>query len=421
MATALSCSTVNDLLARNDTLFGAWIYEALRESSPWVRLTPTEAFPEGSGYTHRNIRIEGMTTASAESDWTDITASNGSTINPLSAPTLTALTWGQTYTNWNPKYKGYITPCISLDDLKFDHLVAQQIGGTVNQLTQVTDEVLSNRARYEAARLMPQIAARPGYVNGGNGIAGITDTTTDVNKAGVPIPTAGIDQTLLDKVYLYLLRIGGGAPSSRAGMANGVPVLNLICDKELSDYLIRSYNSSAAAGTPIVGTYANFLWGDPGELLKPLGVDRQYRGFAHIVDTEIPRYDLVAGQLVRRLPWSMTSADSGSKRVFNSAYETAQYSIAYIKPNDAYACAVIKDSSAKDIAGASFEDHPYYYSMTFFWSNIKDNTTNILGKLGRWIGIAANASHPMYPDRGMTIVYKRCYADVTFPACVCNP
>jgi hypothetical protein len=59
--------------------------------------------------------------------------------------------------------------------------------------------------------------------------------------------------------------------------------------------------------------------------------------------------------------------------------------------------------------------------MTFFWSNIKDNTTNILGKLGRWIGIAANASNPIYPDRGMTIVYKRCYADVTFPACACTP
>ena len=78
-------------------------------------------------------------------------------------------------------------------------------------------------------------------------------------------------------------------------------------------------------------------------------------------------------------------------------------------------------NAAKDIAGASFEDHPYYYSMSFFWSNIKDNTTNILGKLGRWIGIAAQASHPMYPDRGMTILRKRCPNDITFPACSCTP
>lgn len=419
-ATAITCSTIDNIFATNDSLFGGWIYNALRETSPWVRLTKFEAFPEGTGYTHQNIRIEGMTTASAETDWTSLTTASRTSLgyNALSAPTLTALTWGQTYTSWNPAYKGYITPCISLDDLKFDHMVTEQITQTVNQLTQVTDEVLSNRARYECARLMPQISCRPGFVNGGNGIQGITDTTTDVNKAGVPVPTSTIQQSILDTLYIYLLRQGGGSPGSRAGMMDGVPQLNFICSKEASDALIRAYTSTAG-----VGIASDFHFADPGELLKPLGVTRAYRGYVHIIDAEIPRYDLVAGQMVRRLPWSMTAsgASTGQRRIYNTAYETAGYELYYVKPNDAYACAVIKDSSAKDIAGASFEDHPYYYSMSFFWSNIKDNTTNILGKLGRWIGISANASHPMYPDHGMTILAKRCYADQTFAACGCQP
>lgn len=413
MATALTCATVNDYLARNDTLFGPYIYQAIRETSPWVALTPTEAFPEGTGYTHRNIRIEGMTTGSAEADWTQVTASNGSTINPLSAPTLTALTWGQSYTNWNPSYKGYLTPCISLDDLKFDHMVTEQITQTVNQLTQVTDEVLSNRYRYEHARLMPQISARPGFGTGS--IVGVTDTTTDVNKAGVAIPTATASQSFLDTCHTYLLRLGAGAPDSRGGTDNGIPALDLITSKEHSDKLIREAGTASLNN----GIIDNFHFGNPDELLKPLGVTRMFRGFNHVIDVELPRYNLVAGQLVRVLPFTMTSADSGQKRIYNTAYETAAYELIYIKPRNAMAAAIIKDSSAKDIAGAAFEDHPYYYSMTFFWSNIKDNTTNILGKLGRWIGIAAQASHPMYPDRGLTILQKRCAYDQTFPACAC--
>jgi len=414
MATALTCSQVNDYLARNDSLFGPYIYNSTRETSPWVRLTPTEAFPEGTGYTHRNIRIEGITAGSSEGDWSAITASSGASINPLSAPTLTALQWGQSYTNWSPSYKGYITPCISLDDLKFDHQVVEQVSRVVEQLTQVTDEVLSNRYRYEHARLMPQISCRPGFGTGS--IAGVTDTTTDVNKAGVAVPTADLHQSLLDTLHVYLLRIGAGRPESAGGMDNGVPALDLVCSKEVSDNLIRSSGVASLNN----GIIDNFHFGNPDELLKPLGVTRVFRGYNHVIDNEIPRYNLVAGAFSRVLPFTMTSADSGNKRIFNTAYETAAYELVYVKPRNAMAAAIIKDSTAKDIAGAAFEDHPYYYSMSFFWSNIKDNTSNILGKLGRWIGIAAQASHPMYPDRGMTIIRKRCPYDQTFPACGCN-
>lgn len=413
MATALTCDTVNDYLARNDTLFGPYIYEAMRESSPWVRLTPTEAFPEGTGYTHRNIRIEGITTGSNEGDWSAVTASNGSSINPLSAPTLTALQWGQSYTNWAPSYKGYITPCISLDDLKFDHMVTEQVSRVVEQLTQVTDEVLSNRYRHEHARLMPAISCRPGF--GPSGISGTTDTTSAFNKSGVVPPTSTLHQSILDTLHTYLLRLGAGRPESAGGMDNGVPAIDLVCSKEVSDYLIRSSGVASLNN----GIIDNFHFGNPDELLKPLGVTRVFRGWNHVIDVEIPRFNLVAGQMSRVLPFSMTSADSGNKRIFNTAYETAAYEYIYAKPRNAMSAAIIKDSTAKDIAGAAFEDHPYYYSMTFFWSNIKDNTTNILGKLGRWIGIAAQASHPMYPDRGMGIFAKRCYADQTFPACGC--
>jgi hypothetical protein len=406
MATALTCSAANDLLARNDTMFGPWIHEAVRETDIWnLDFIKTAPFPEGSGYTHRSIMIEGMTTASAEDDWTAVTASAGGVINPLSAPTITDLTWGQNYTNWAPSYKSYKTPCISLDDLRFDTDVATQLTATVNQLSQLTAEWNGNRARYESARLMPQISCRPGY--GPNGIAGVTDTTVMVNKSGVVHPTAKLHQTHLDDAYEWLLTQGAGQASSRANIEDGMPVLTLVTSRQTSDNII---NSS--------GIQDNFRYGNPGELLKPLGVRRVFRGYAHVTDVELPRFDIVAGQLVRRLKWSMTSADSGSARTINSAWNTAAIELNYILPKDAYIKRVINPFE-REIAGASFMDRPEYYNAQFYWHNQRDNSTNIFGKIGRWVGLSANASEPVYPKRGLTILAKRCAYDQTFTSCTC--
>src|SRR5690606_5850012 len=102
-------------------------------------------------------------TESDESDWTAVTASNGGSINPLSAPDFVDLSVGQTYRDWSPFAKNYRFPCISLDDMKFDHMAAQQLVKHVNKAKEITDEVFSNRVRYEYARLVPQIIASPGF------------------------------------------------------------------------------------------------------------------------------------------------------------------------------------------------------------------------------------------------------------------
>lgn len=412
MATALTCSAANDLLAVSTNMFGPWIHEATRERDVWNMMIPKLPYPEGVGYTQRSIMIEGMTTGSAEDDWASVAQSSGGVINPLSAPTISDVEWGQSYTNWSPKYKSYKTPCISLDDLRFDHLVKEQLTKTVNQLTQLTSEWNSNRARYEAARLMPQTSCRPGF--GPNGIAGVTDTTVMVNKAGVVHPTSTLNQTHLDEAYEYLLAMGAGEASSRANVIDGAPVLTLITSRKTSDAIIRASGSSGNNN----GIRDDFHFGNPGELLKPLGVSRVFRGFAHVCDVELPRFDIVAGQLVRRLKWTTTSADSGTKRIINSSWNTAAIELNYIMPRDAYNCRVINPFE-REIAGASFMDKPEYYNANFFWHNVQDNTSNVFGKIGRFVGLSANASEPVYPLRGLSFLALRCQNDQTFSACSC--
>lgn len=401
----LTCATVNDQFARNDSMFGAWIHEQMRETDPWYNLIKKEAFPEGRGYTQRDIMIERMSTYDDQGSWTAITASNGSTINPLSLPAFTDLAWGQSYTNWSPYMNSYRTQCVSLDDFKFDHEITKQVQATVDQLALVTSEIMANRARYESARLMPAVSINPGYGNA-NGAYGIVDTTHAFGKTGLTLSSYQLNQSHLDDLWEACLKDGAGAASSRASVADGAAVLALITSRLRSDYIIKQ-----------AGIRDDYHWGDPGELLKPLGVRRVFRGFAHICDVEIPRFNFATNILSRVLPWSQSDADSGKKAVANPSWNSASYEYNYILPMDAFSFAVIKDSSSKEIAGASFEDYPYYYTAQAFWHNVKDNSTNTLGKLGRWLMMVANASHPHYPQRGRAILSLRCPNDQSFGAC----
>lgn len=404
MATELTCAQVNDYLARNDNMFGPWIHEALKESDPWYALTPKEAFPEGRGYTQKDILIEGITTGSDESDWDAVTASNGSTINPLSLPDFTDLSWGQTYTEWSPYAKNYRTPCIALDDLRFDNMAAKQLGATVEQLKGVTKEMWANRARYEYARLVPQITARPGF---GSGIAGVTDTTKMVK---VPAATSVVTQSILDAAYDQILSTGAGEdPLGPVNREDGAPVFTFITSRATSDNIIRAS-----------GIRDDFRYGDPGQLLKPLGVRRVYRGFAHVVDTELPRFNLVDNVWTRVMPWTMSATSSGYKRTRNASYATAEYELNYIHLRSAMSFAIINTQTARPVPEVSFTDRPEYYNAQVLWHNVQDNSSNTLGKIGRFLFLAAGATHPGTPFRAMTILSRRCSSDQTFTGCSCG-
>src|SRR5690606_13647042 len=106
----------------------------------------------------------------------------------------------------------------------------------VNKAKEITDEVFSNRVRYEYARLVSQIIASPGF---GAGIQGITDTTKMIKAPTAP--SSVLTQGILDAVYDHLLRTGAGqdplGPVSREDFA---PVFTLITSRGTSDNIIRA-------------------------------------------------------------------------------------------------------------------------------------------------------------------------------------
>jgi len=392
---ALSCATVNDVFQRLSNQFSVDIHERYSAEDPWGRLLRVGKFPLGKGTTLTEITTERVMSGSFEDDWTNVGVSNGGavtsdTANPQNAEDLS---FGETLRNWNLQSKSYKTPCLNLDDLKTSFEVEDQVEKTVNQLTQMTKRVLSNRRRAEYLRLVPKISC-------GVDAIGVSHATIDDN---FPLPTSVLVQGLLDVLRVVMIR--NGAAKDALGMENGAPVLGLITSAETSRNLLRQ--------NPDLRQDLHFA--NPSELIAPLGVERSYGGFYHIWDIEIPRYNFVSEngtglKWVRIYPFVKVVVNGQTSWEPNAAYEATTYELSYIFHPNVYEEAV--QQVGPNIPGADFKDFPYYYSGQFFWLNILDITNNPLGKIGRWMGIFCSGSRPLAPFLGAAIMHLRCPNDI---------
>ena len=423
---SISCSTVNDLFSRETNRFSVDVWERYSVDGPWGRLTRVGKFPQGMGTTLTEITVERVLSGSFENSWANVgTSGDGIADGNVSngcVPSPTNLSFGQTYRTWNLQTQSYQTPCICLDDLKTSFQIESQIAKTVEQLTQLTKTVLDNRRRSAYLQITNKIQSgyNTEYTFNSNSSIPSTASGGDLNycvngtSVGLPAPTYQLSQDQLDELRVVLIRDGAG--HNALGKENGAPVLGLVTSPETSRQLLRN-NSDLRQ---------DIRYATPSELIAPLGVDRSFQGYYHLVDMEVPRFTystpsynssgvLVSGGWTQIYPFVSTSTNKGLRWDHNPAYDVAPYEAAFIFHPDVYEEAV--QQVGPNIPGAAFDDYPYYYSGQFFWLNIRDAVQNPLGKIGRWLAVFQNGTRPIAPYLGRTIIHKRCANDYNQVGC----
>ena len=423
---SISCSTVNDLFSRETNRFSVDVWERYSVDGPWGRLTRVGKFPQGMGTTLTEITVERVLSGSFENSWANVgTSGDGIADGNVSngcVPSPTNLSFGQTYRTWNLQTQSYQTPCICLDDLKTSFQIESQIAKTVEQLTQLTKTVLDNRRRSAYLQITNKIQSgyNTEYTFNSNSSIPSTASGGDLNycvngtSVGLPAPTYQLSQDQLDELRVVLIRDGAG--HNALGKENGAPVLGLVTSPETSRQLLRN-NSDLRQ---------DIRYATPSELIAPLGVDRSFQGYYHLVDMEVPRFTystpsynssgvLVSGGWTQIYPFVSTSTNKGLRWDHNPAYDVAPYEAAFIFHPDVYEEAV--QQVGPNIPGAAFDDYPYYYSGQFFWLNIRDAVQNPLGKIGRWLAVFQNGTRPIAPYLGRTIIHKRCASDYNQVGC----
>ena len=431
-------AAINTILAEEANRIGQDIHKRTVHTSPWIDLVPQTAFPDGMGYQlttlvyDRAIPTPTDGAANPGADWTPLGAStqSGNSFNTSSENQLiddaassivgANVAAGKSFLSFTKQLKEYKieravieSPRISLEDLRFAAHRQEQLRAIMDLMAEASRYTWENRYRDEFDRLAANLVAckASGTAfrdtvdsdNDGNSddkFEGTQTSEVDIDTSGAGnadiTPDANISNAVLDSTYYKLIRKGAG--SNAYGRENGRPVFGLVLSSE------ASYQLQTEAGFRDDVRYNNAKVSD---LIAPLGIEKSFRGFYHLIDDLAPRFTEAGGTLTRVLPYTM----DGAQTIVNTAYDTANFEAAYVIHPDVMESQIPNPFTGG--AGVSF--NPVNYRGKFDWRNILSEATNPDGSIGFFRGVLASASKPIKTDFGYVILFRR---DSSTPAAV---
>jgi hypothetical protein len=437
-----SANAINTILTEEANRIGADVHQRMMHTSPWIDLVKKSTFPEGMGYqlttliydrsvpttdeegTAQGVRwdsVGGLNTAAnafgvsqTDQQLTDaadqVQGPNGPG-NDAGAAGLATSGDRRNFVNFSKQLKAYSiersiveSPRISVDDLRYAAHRQEQLRAVIDTLSEATRHIWEQRYRDEFDRLAGTFvvckttsSSFSTTVNSkpveGQDTATIGGFNTGPADAGTESSiNANISNALLDKIYFQLIR--KGASQGAYGRENGRPVFGLVCSSEASNQLVTE--------SEVFRDNLRYNNARVGELVAPLGVERSYRGFYHLVDDLAPRFKDAAGGaglLERVEPYKVVKGVTS----VDGDYDSAPYEVAYVIHPEVMESQIPAPFSGSN--GLTF--NPVNYSGDFKWSNILSETTNPDGTVGFFRGVLAAASKPIKTDFGYVVIFKR--------------
>lgn len=429
---------INTILTQEAGRIGADIHKATLHTSPWIDLIRQSTFPEGMGYTlstlvyDRALPITPLThdlgDGSGQSvgvDWSAVgTEQNsasrgftgGQTESTASIPTEDA---NVNIIDFSKELKTYKlsravieSPRINVEELRYATHRAEQLRAIMDLLKESTRNSWETRYRQQYDKLCDNVvfakSASSIFSTGAEGkvthsndstetLLNVDDTVTDGGDAGADNnvdSNANISNALLDKIYFQLVRKGAGA--NAYGRENGRPVFTLVCSSE------ASYQLMTEAGFRDDVRYNNAKVSD---LIAPLGVEKSFRGFYHLIDDMAPRFNVaLTGDNNNLVEVPVYDVDTANNKVkVNGAYDDAEIEAAYVLHQDVMESLI--PAPIGNVNGLTFD--PVSYKGDFKWTNIPDVIRNPDGQIGFFRGIMASASKPIKTDFGYLILFRR--------------
>ena len=450
LSTDTGLTALDTVLAQQANVIGKQVYRSTLHTSPWLDLIPQSVFPEQQSYQlttlvyDRSIPTTDSTGSAAGVIWHNLalledadtfTTSTKEGTQPLTgATTQTAGPLGgnadngadladatRSFVRFTKKLKPYTlqratieSPKISLEDLMFAVHREQQLNAVTESMTEATRYSWENRNRDEFMRLAanfvpclsttsPIVTTVDGDGNGptGNLFEGVTLGDSNGNASLLELETSGASNTdvapdanisnaVLDKIYNRMNRQGAGMEAY--GRENGRPVYALVLSSEASYSLMTEagYRDDVRLNSSRVS-----------DLIAPLGVEKSFRGFYHLIDDLAPRYNVSASPktLTRKLPYKVTTGIMDD----DSDYDSATHEVAMVMHPQVLENQI--PNPTRGAKGITFD--PVSFRGDFRWTNIKHAQTNPDGLIGYFRAIMASASKPIKTQYGYVILFKR--------------
>jgi len=431
-------TAINTILTQEAGRIGSDIHKATLHTSPWIDLIKQTTFPEGMGYTLSTLVYDrALPITPVANDINDAAALVGTDWSALGTEQATAaagFSGGQTASTFNNPTEGpnvntidftkvlktyslsravIESPRINVEELRYAAHRNEQLRAIMDLLKESTRQSWEDRYRQQYGKQLDNMvyakASGTIFSTGAEGkslysdtdanLLNVDDTITDGGDggAGDTIDTnANISNAILDKIYYQLVRKGAG--TNAYGRENGRPVFTLVCSSE------ASYQLQTEAGFRDDVRYNNAVVSD---LIAPLGVEKSFRGFYHLIDDMAPRFNLALesdtgnNHLVQVPVYDVD--ESNKKVVMSTAYDAADVEAAFIIHQDVMESLI----PAPITGGGGLSFDPVNYKGEFKWTNIPDVNLNPDGTIGFFRGIMASASKPIKTDFGYCILFKR--------------
>lgn len=213
--------------------------------------------------------------------------------------------------------------------------------------------------------------------------SGLKLTTSGTSNADVT-PNAYVSNAIMDRIYNRLRIVT--PPEEAWGTDNGQPVFAAVLSTDASLALKRE------SGIRDDVRKSSFV----DSLLKPLGINESFRGFYHMPAPDMPRFTIASGVLTRIEPLTSTGA-------YNPLYDDAPYEAMYIVHKEVLESQIPTPTVLAP--GVKFD--PVSYTGDWNWVNNKDNTVNLVGDKGFYLGSLACAIKPKNYEYGYVVLFQR--------------
>ena len=392
----MAAPNINDTMVRLENQISPEIYKRGLHTSVWLDLPKQEAWPEGQG---TELRVLTMNRSLPRNplQWETVEPSDG-TAGGACVPPVQRLELTHKFASYNLQQTALESPDLCLLDLFSAYKAEQQLSHMMEVLAENTRQVWINRNRAEYIRLCPNkfVASASGWLEPVSG---------DFAKTA---PTAKLTGGHLKRLYARSIRQGAGKGSY--GTVDGRPSFMAICGMETNEMIAQETNYRQ-----------DLRWSDRvPELLKPLGVEKMFKGFWLVDEVHPPRYNLTGtapNQVWTEVPpyiWVGTGANA--ELVENPAYETAQAEDTIVYHQDVLRHVVFP--TARNYGQAKFE--PQSYRGDWKWLNIQHRDENPDSNYGFFRGVFASGSKPVFPQYGAVIRHLRCNIAIEGAACDAN-
>lgn len=389
----MACTNVFDAFAVATEDLDQEVFKRASHLNFWLNLIQRGEYPQGVGLT-RTVFTAGRQEPNDDTEtWAAITLADGSNAGAC-ATTYNDAAFGYNATTYSPEQYGLKGPVICKDDLIFSHNVEEFLRIYLNAISIRARRSWENR--YEELYIAFSSKA-------------ICDNTFTVGAAGATltqdIATSALTQEMLDAVAVTLIQRGATEPDNQGwiNLGEAGPVFPIYIGLEMSNQLATN-NADLRSDIRAADTGA----GKGAMLMQRLGANREIKNFRHVPRIFPPRYTYNGTTYTRVNTFEDTAGTKGTVSTVTAAYLAAPYEAAIVASPWVFKSEIVRPVNSAASLTWSPTNTMGEWQFVVGAEKWDTDCPDPLQKYGRHYAEFKHAPKPLFPEYGVTIIYKRC-------------